>query len=124
MEIAPLGVGAAESKVTNYFATLLNASASLFLAALIPTFVRLAQDVATQHAPGPTVVAGGTLESFFSLRFGILFLVFFSGFYLARQSSKPALKVALFWIPTSLATALGSALWAYLVFLMRLMPQA
>jgi len=112
--IAQLDKGTGESKVTNYFATLLNAGASLLLAVLGPTFVRLSRDIATEHAPGLTAVAGDALESLFSLRFGIFFLVFFSCFYLARQSSKPALRIALFWIPSSLITALGLALWAWL----------
>ena len=37
--IAQLGVGAAQSKVTNCCAALLNAVASLILALLVPTFV-------------------------------------------------------------------------------------
>ena len=114
--IAQLDKGAAESKVTNYFATLLNAGASLLLAVLVSTLIVLvSRDVATGHAPGLTAVAGEALESLFSLRFGIFFLVFFSCFYLARQSSKPALRIALFWIPASLVMALGLALWACLV---------
>lgn len=114
--IAQFDKGAAESKVTNYFATLLNAGASLILAVLVPTlFVLVSRDLATGHAPGLAAVAGSALESLFSLRFGIFFLVFFSAFYLARQSSKPALRIALFWIPSSLVTALGLALWAGLV---------
>ena len=84
--IAQIDAGHAKSTATNYFASLLNAAASLALALLVPTFVRLVRDVIAEHAPGLTAVAGGVLESFFSLRFGIFFLVFFSCFYLARQS--------------------------------------
>ena len=124
MEIAQSDVGTAESKVTNYFASLLNAVASIALSVLVPTFIRLVRDIATQHAPGLTAVAGGVLESFFSPGFGIFFLVVFSCFYLARRSSKPALRVLLFWIPASVATALGLCLWAYLVFMARMLQQA
>jgi hypothetical protein len=108
----------AESRVTNYFAALLNAVASLALALLMPTFLVLFRDLAAEHAPGLTVVASGMLESLFSLRFGILFLLFFSGFYLARRSSKPGLRILLFWIPASLVTALGFSLWAGLMYWM------
>jgi hypothetical protein len=118
--ITQSGVGAAQSKVTNYCAALINAVASLILALLVPTFVFWYRDVAAEHALGLTAVAGGMLESVFSLRFGIFFLVFFSCFYLARQSSKPWLRVALFWIPASLVTALGLALWAGFIHVMRL----
>jgi hypothetical protein len=121
---AQLDKADAVSTATNYVASLLNAAASLALALLVPTFVGLARDMAAEHAPGLTAVAGGLLESFFSLRFGIFFLVFFSCFYLARQSSKPALRILLFWIPASVATALGFCLWAYLVSLMRMMQRA
>lgn len=120
--IAQLGVGAAQSKVTNYCAALLNAVASLILALLVPTFAFWYRDVAAQHAPGLTAVAGVMLESFFSLRFGIFFFVFFSGFYMARQSSKPGLRIALFWIPASLVTVLGLVLWAGFIHVMRLAP--
>lgn len=116
--------GPGESPATNYFASLFNAAASLALAGMVPTLLRLFRDIATEHAPGLTAVAGGLLESFFSVRFGIFFLVFFSCFYLARHSSKPALRITLFWIPAVLLTALGLCLWAYLVFMMRLMQQA
>lgn len=110
--IAQFGAGTRQSKVTNYCAALLNAVAALILALLLPAFVLWYRDVAAQHAPGLTAVAGGMLESFFTPRFGIFFLVFFSCFYLARQSSKPGLRIVLFWVPASLVTALGLALWA------------
>jgi len=107
-----------ENRVSNYFAALLNAVASLVLALLIPAFVVLFRDVAAEHAPGLTVAVSGMLESLFSLRFGILFLLFFSCFYLARRSSKPGLRILLFWIPASVVTALGFAVWAGLRYWM------
>ena len=118
--ITQLGAGPTQSKVTNYCAALINAVASLVLALLVPAFVFWYRDVVAEHAPGLTAVAGGMLEGFFSLRFAILFLVFFSCFYLARQSSKPWRRIVLFWIPASLVTALGLALWAGFMHLMRI----
>jgi len=88
--IAELDKGARKSKVTSYFATLFNASASLVLAVLAPTIIRLSRDVASEHAPGLTAVAAFLLESFFSLRSGIFFLVFFSCFY----AGTPVLKTS------------------------------
>ena len=120
--ITQLGVGDAESKVTNYFAALLHVGASLILALLVPTFVRLVRDVAAEHAPGLTAVAGGMLESFFTVRFGIFFLVFFSVFHLARRSAKPGLRICLFWIPACVVTALGFSVWVTIVLVMRMLP--
>lgn len=109
-----------KSTATNYFASLVNAVASMVLALLVPMVLTWYRDMAAAHAVGLTAVAGGLLESAFSLRFGVLFLVFFSAFYLARQSSKPALRVCLFWIPASLLTALGFAVWMWIASVMRL----
>jgi hypothetical protein len=121
--IAQLGVGDRESTVTNYLASLLSAVASLALALLMPTFLLLVRDLAAQHAPGLTVLTSGVLERFLSLRFVVFFLLFFSYFHLARQSLKPGLRILLFWIPAAVVTALGFALWAYLVYVMRLIAQ-
>ena len=112
-----LRAGDTENKVTNYFASLLNAVASLALALLLPIFVAYGRDLNARHAPGLTAVADWVLENLFSLRFAISFLLLFSCFYLARQCSKPALRILLFWMPASLVTALGFALWALLMVL-------
>ena len=114
----------AKSTATNYFGSLLNGLASLFLAMFVPTFLTLARDIAAEHAPGLTAVAGGLVESFFTLPFGILFLVFFSLFYFARHSSRPGLRISLFWLPASLLTVLGLAVWAWGVFMMRLLERS
>ncbi|HZR66502.1 MAG TPA: hypothetical protein VFA85_15260 [Terriglobales bacterium] len=106
-------------KGRDYALALLSASASLLIAFFLPTIIMMFRYARAEKATGLAAVAGGFLESLFSPWFWVLFLLFFSGFYFAGHARERVTRIFLCWIPTTVVSFLGFALWGIYLYLMR-----
>lgn len=100
-----------------FLRALLTAVAALFLGTLIPTFAIAFHGLSSEKATGLAAVAGGLIESILAPWFWLVFLLFFSLFYIAGGSASRMVRVAFFWIPASAISILGLGIWAFLSYL-------
>ena len=83
-----------------YAKGILSGLAALFLAEFVPGSWSVFKGISTEKATGLAAVAGGLVESIFSLLFWILAALFFALFFCASRLESNLLRVFLFWIPT------------------------
>jgi len=102
----------------DYWKGLLSAVASLILAILLPSFVFIVREMSWSKTTGLGAVAGGFTEALFSPAYLPLVLLFILLFYASSRLKNTALRIAFFWIPAVLTSALGCTVLMILTFLL------
>jgi len=101
-----------------YLKMLVTATASLFLAVLLPSFASMFRLMTSQTAKGFTAVSGGLLERALSPWFWASYLLSLSMFYVTAGLENRMLRVFFFWIPSIVICVAGFGFWALFLYVM------
>lgn len=101
----------------NYVKGILSGLTAVFIAECVPGSWSAFRGISQERATGLGAIAGGLVESLFSLRFWLLAAIFFAVFFATGRLSNRALRVVLFWIPTVSASVMCMASAVLLTYL-------